>query len=168
MRFKAVLCLLCLALFIAFSCRQRTEEDAVLEVVDCLSRLAGEKNIEGMMALFSADFSDFEGRDKDGLRSLLSNYFSGRTGIVVHALSRRILDLEIGYAELETEVALSSGGVEALRRLVRVSPDIYRIRIELIKDGERWLISFAEWSWMSLTELVPESLSALKKFFPKL
>lgn len=168
MRFKALLFLFCLAAFADFSCRQRTEEDAVLEVVDTLTRLAEQKDIEGMMIRFAEDFVDFEGRDKRGLRSLLSSYFGDRSGIVAHKLSNRVISLEDGQAGLEAEVALSSGGAEALRRLVRVSPDIYRIRIDLNKDGGIWLISYAEWSWISLTELLPESASALKKLFPKL
>lgn len=169
MRFRAVLVLSCLpVLFAVFSCRQRTEEDAVLGLVDTLIRLAEQKDLSAIMALFAADFRDFEGRDKEGVRSLLSGYLSGRTGIVVHALSRRVIGLDVGCAELETEVALSSGGAAALRRLVRFSPDIYRIRIELTEVGEGWQISYAEWSWISLTDLLPESLSALKELFPNL
>ena len=121
-----------------------------------------------MMACFAEEFEDFEGRDKDGLRSLLTGYFTGRRGVVAHRLSGRLVRLENGKAEYETEVALSSGGAEALRRLVRVSPDIYRLLIELTKEGEEWRIAYAEWSWISLAELLPESLSALRKIFPKL
>ena len=157
-----------LILSAAFSCRQGTEEDSVLAVVDSLSRLAEQKDVEGMMALFAADFLDFEGRDKNALRSLLTGYLRGRTGIVIHRLSARILTLEIGYAELEAEVALSSGGAEALRRLVRISPDIYRIRTELVKAEGTWRVSSAEWASIGLSEILPESRSAIKKLFPRL
>jgi hypothetical protein len=148
------------------SCRQRTEADNVLETVNSLARLAEKKDVEAIMAHFAEDFSDFDSRDKDGLRSLL--YFSGRTGIVVHRLSGRIIDLTAGHAALETEVALSSGGAEALRRLVRISPDIYRLRIDLAKVGEKWLIGYAEWASIGLTELRPESLGKFRKIFPKI
>jgi len=150
------------------SCQKKTDEDLILDLVDTLSRLAEKKDLEAIMAYFSDDFSDFEGRNKTGLESLLAGYFSGRTGIVVHRLSSRIDALETGRASLQTEVALSSGGAEALRRLVRISPDNYRIKIELIKDGERWLIRSAEWSYVDLSELFPESLAILKKIFPRL
>lgn len=120
------------------------------------------------MAHFAEDFGDFEGRNKDGIRMLLSSYFSGRQGIVVHRLSTRVIDLTNGRGSLETEVALSSGGAEALRRLVRISPDVYRIRIDLSKTTENWLISYAEWTSISLTDLLPESLPKLRKLFPKI
>jgi hypothetical protein len=168
LRFKALLFLFCLALVAGFSCHQRTKEDAVLEVIDSLTRLAEQKDLEGMMSRFAEDFVDFEGRDNKELRSLLSGYFGERSGIVAHKLSHRVIRLQDRQAGLEVEVALSSGGAEALRRLVRVSPDIYRIRIDLMKDGGTWLISYAEWSGISLTELLPESASSLKKLFPKL
>lgn len=149
------------------SCRQRTEEDNVLQTVDSLVRLAEKKDLEAIMGYFAEDFADFDGRDKTGLRSLLSSYLNGRSGIVAHKLNNRIIELNAGRAALETDVALSSGGAEALRRLVRISPDIYRLRIDLAKVGEKWLIGYAEWSSIGLTELLPESLLELKKIFPK-
>jgi hypothetical protein len=156
--------LICLGLTF---CRKKTEEDLILETVDRIIGLAEKKDIGAIMTYFAADFSDFEGRDREGLRSLLSDYFSGRTGIVVHRLSRRVNSLESGRASLQTEVALSSGRAEALRRLIRVSPDIYRITIELAKEEDRWLIRFAEWSYVNLDELFPESLAIFKKIFSR-
>lgn len=149
------------------SCLHKTEEDILLETVDTLTRLAEKKDLEGIMACFAEDFSDFEGRDKNGLRSLLNSYFNGRTGIVVHKLSNRIIGISAGRASIETEVALSSGGAEALRRLIRISPDVYRIRIDLAKTQENWSIGYAEWTSIGLTDLYPESLQKLKKIFPK-
>jgi hypothetical protein len=166
LRVKALL--LCLAIFAGLSCRQKTEEDVVLEVIDSLTHLAEHRNLEGMMACFAEVFVDFEGRDKEELRSLLSSYFGRRSGIVVHALSRRVIRFDDGHAEVEADVALSSGGGEALRRLVRISPDIYRTRAELIKNEDEWRISYAEWSEISLADLLPESMSVLKKLFPKI
>ena len=150
------------------SCRQKTEEDAILETVDSLARLAEKKDLEAIMAHFAEDFSDFEGRDKTGLRLLLSSYFSGRTGIVVHRLSHRLVEFSAGRASLDTELALSSGGAAALRRLVRVSPDIYRLRVDFTRIEEEWLIGYAEWSSIGLTEVFPESLPELKKIFPNI
>jgi hypothetical protein len=162
--------LLCLCLLVSGwpSCHKRTEEDTILELVDTLGRLAEKKDLEAIMGHFAEDFQDFEGRDKSGIRALLSGYFSGRSGIVVHRLASQINDVTETEASLDTEVALSSGGAEVLRRLVRISPDIYRLRIGLLKDAGAWRIRYAEWSGVSLTELLPESLSILKRAFPNL
>jgi hypothetical protein len=162
---------LLLALTIPFlgpSCRPRTDEDVALETIDTLARLAEKRDLEAIMARFAADYSDFEGRDRDGLRSLLASHFTGRTGIVVHTLGRRLRDFDAGRASIEAEVALSSGGAEALRRLVRISPDIYRLRVELVEAGEGWLVWYAEWTSIGLGELLPESLPKLRQVFPRL
>ena len=168
MRGKALPFLLGLALLASFCGRPGTEEDAILSVIDSLAGLAERNDVEGMMAFFAEDFVDFEGRDIEGLRSLLQGYFSGRTGIVAHRLSGRLVRLEEGEGEYQAEVALSSGGAEALRRLVRISPDIYRLKIELAKAAGEWRVTFAEWEWISLAEILPESLESLKKVFPRL
>ncbi len=150
------------------SCRQTTDEDLILNMFARLAELAENKNIEGMMEFFADDFMDFEGRNKTGLRELLSDYVRGRMGIVVHRLSSRVEDLNSGRATLRADLALSSGGAEALRRLVRISPDMYRLRIELVKEAESWRVRYAEWSGVSLGELYPDSLSAMKELFPNL
>ncbi len=150
------------------SCRQATDEELILDVFDRLSELAEKKDIEGMMVFFTDDFADFEGRDKSGLRDLLSDYVRGRMGIVVHRLGSRVEDLDVGRATLRADIALSSGGAEALRRLVRIAPDLYRLRIDLIKDAGGWRVRFAEWSGIGLGNLFPESASFLKELFPNL
>jgi hypothetical protein len=150
------------------SCRQTTDEDLILDMFDKLAGLAEKKDIGVMMTFFADDFADFEGRDKSGLRELLSDYVRGRMGIVVHRLGSRVEDLVAGRATLRTDIALSSGGAEALRRLVRISPDIYRLRVELVKNAGSWRVRFAEWSGISLGELFPESVSALRELFPNL
>lgn len=148
------------------ACRRKTEEDVVLETIDTLVRLAEKKDVEPIMVYLAEDFGDFEGRDKNGLRSLLASYFEGRTGIVAHRLSARIIEFSAERATIQIEVALSSGGAEALRRLVRISPDIYRVRLDLDETGGNWLIGYAEWSPVGLDALLPESLVELKKIFP--
>ena len=150
------------------SCHRRTVEDEVIETIDQLFSLAEKKDLSAILAVVAADFRDFQDRDKAGLGALLASYFEGRTGIVAHRLSTRIIGFEADRADVEAEVALSSGGAEALRRLVRISPDIYRIRLDLGQAGGRWLVRYAEWSPIGLDGLLPESLVELKKIFPRL
>jgi hypothetical protein len=156
-----------LVLAVALSCRQDSPERRVLSLLDNLARLAEKKDLAGMMAVFSDDYADFEGRDKAGLQNFLNGYFSGRTGIVVHRLSGKVEFPEPGQAGLQADIALSSGAAEALRRLVRISPDLYRLKVRLTGGPDRWLIRYAEWTSIDPTELLPESLSLLKKFSPR-
>jgi hypothetical protein len=159
---------LALLLLAPAACRKTSETRAVLETVGTLARLAEQKDIETFMAAIGDDYSDFEGRDKAGLRSLLGGYFAGRTGIVVHRLGARVEFPEPARAGLQTDVALSSGAAEALRRLVKISPDLYRLEIELIRAPDRWLVRYAEWRAVGVTEVLPESLGPLKVLLPNL
>lgn len=168
MKSTALLLVLLTAASFCPSCRQETEEDKVRRAFDSVTRLAEKKDLEGLMAYVAEDFRDFEGRDKAGLRRLASAYFSGREGIVVHRLSARIGQFASEKCSLEADVALSSGGAEALRRLVRVSPDIYRLRVDLVKMGEDdWQMAYAEWAEITWTDLFPESLTPLRELFPR-
>lgn len=152
---------------VSLTCRQDSDERRVLGLFDNLARLAEKRDLEAIMACFAEDYSDFESRDKSGIRELLGGYFSGRTGIVVHRLSGKVEFPEPGRAVLQTEIALSSGPAEALRRLVRISPDLYRLKVVFVRSPGGWLVRYAEWTTIDLTELLPNSLSALKKMFPK-
>lgn len=148
--------------------RSSSLEDMFIERIDRLARLAETKELDLMMTYFSEDFIDFEGRTKEGLRSLLEGYLGSRTAIVVHRLTARVETLDVSRAVVETEVAVSSGRAEALRRLVRIAPDLYRIRIRFGRVGEEWRIQSAAWTSLELGEFLPESLALLKKIFPSL
>ncbi len=159
---------LALSLLAPAGCRPKSESGRVLEALDSLARLAEKKDIEAIMAAIEDGYSDFEGRDKAGLRDLLAGYVGGRTGIVVYRLGGRVEFPAADQAELRADIALSAGAAEALRRLVRLSPDLYRIRVELVKPGDRWLVHFAEWNAIGIAEVFPESLGVLERLFPNL
>ncbi len=157
--------LLIFSLLLFVICRPKTEEDRIHELLATLIRMAEEKDLASMMTYFAEDFTDFEGRTKTGIENFLAGYFSGRTGIVVHELSTRIENIQADRAAFQTEVALSSGAARALRRLIKLSPENYRIKVELVREKEGWLIRYAEWAEIALGELFPESLVSFKKLF---
>lgn len=165
---RFVILFVSIALLVPAGCGKKTEEERIHELLSTLIRLAEKKDLMTMMTHFADDFTDFEGRTKSGIESLLGSYFSGRTGIVAHELGTRVENVDAAGAVVQTEVALSSGGAEALRRLIKISPDNYRIRVELIRSDDRWLIQYAEWAPISLTQLFPESLVSFEKLFPGL
>jgi hypothetical protein len=157
---------LALLLLAPAACRRKSETRGVLETVKTLAGLVEQKDIEAFMASIDDGYSDFEGRDRAGLRELMEGYFAGRTGIVVHRLGAQVEFPEPARADLQTDVALSSGAAEALRRLVKISPDLYRLKIELRRAADRWLVRYAEWRAIGVTEVLPESLGPLKVLLP--
>lgn len=158
-----------LALFL-ISCgeKEKTDEDLILELVENMSRLAEKKDISNLMMNFVEDYSDFEGQGKSETEDMLRQYFKQYRGIVIHVLSTRIDEIKFPEASIQTEVALSSGAAKVFRKLVRLSTDNYRLKIKLTKIGGQWQIQYAEWKYVTLNELFPQSLSILKKIFPNI
>lgn len=155
-------------IFLAFffiSCGQKTDEDIILEFMGRISRYAEKKDIDSIMMNLAYDYSDFEGRDKWEAKEMIDGYFNQYRGIVIHVLSTRIEEINLPEAFVQSEVVLSSGAAKVFRKLVRFSTENYRLNITLIKRDERWHIQYAEWKYVSLDELYPESLTIFNKIF---
>ncbi len=164
---KSLNCLVLSLLIIFFTvCREKTEEELILKFMEEIGRCAEEKNIEGIMVHLAEDYSDFEGRNRWQTKEMVNDYFRQYQGIVVHLLSSRIEKLNIPQAIVESEVALSSGAATVFRKLVRFSTENYRLTINLDKCSGQWKIQHAEWRYITIDELYPESVSILKKLFP--
>jgi len=158
-------------LFLAFFstlCKEKTDEELILELVDSVGRYAEKKDLDSIMINLTEDYSDFEGRAKRQTEDMINEYFERYRGIVINMLSTQIDEIYALEASIQTEVAFSSGAAKVFRKLIRFSTENYRLKIKLIKKNDRWQIKYAEWRYVSLNELFPESLSILKKIFPDL
>jgi hypothetical protein len=148
-----VIVYLLLFAFFVTSCVKKTEEDLI------------KKDIESIMMNLAYDYSDFEGRDKWEAKELIDGYFQQYRGIVIHMLSTRVDEINPPEAFVQSEVALSSGAAKVFRKLVRFSTENYRLSIKLVKRDEKWQIHHAEWRYITLDELYPESLTLFNKIF---
>ncbi len=138
-----------------------------MKLMDRVGSLAEKKDLPGLLALLTEDYRDFEGRDRAATEALVAEHFRRRYGIVVHLLHTRIGDIRSeGTATVETDVVLSSGGAEILRKLVRFAGEFYRFKIDLRKTPDGWRVSRAEWTPSAANDLFPESLPVLKELFP--
>jgi ketosteroid isomerase-like protein len=164
-REKCILSIILSALIGMSACVQKTDADLIMELVDDVGKLIEKKDLPGILNLLADDYSDFTGRTKGQTEDMVQSYFNQFRGIVIHILHTRIDEIEAQQASIQSDVALSSGAARAFRKLIRVSTDNYRLRIKLIKKEDRWLIRYAEWTYIGLDELFPESLSILKKIF---
>lgn len=159
-----------LLIFFLNSCgeKEKTEEDLILDLVKNIGRFAEKKDNNSLMLLLTEDYVDFEGRGKSETEDMVNGYFRQYRGIAVNVLSTRIDEINLPEASVQTEVAFSSGAAKVFRKLIRVSLDNYRIKANLMKRDGSWQIQYAEWKYVTLNELFPESLSILKKIFPEL
>ena len=132
-----------------------------------VGKFVEKKDLTELLTVLTDDYTDFEGRNKKDTEALVGDYFRRRFGIVVHLLHTEVGDITPeGEASLRTDVVLSSGGAEVLRKIVRFAGDFYRFSLDLRKIPEGWRISRAEWEDLTVNDLFPESLPILKKFFP--
>jgi len=152
--------------FLALSCGPKSDRVLIAELMDRIGGWAEDREAERILGLLDEGYVDFEGRDKAAARVLLEDTLGLHRGIVIHVLATRIDEIKAGSASIRTDLAVSSGAAEFFRKLVRASADNYRFTIKLIKKGTDWKITAAEWEWISLDELFPESRSLLKKFLP--
>lgn len=154
---SVLICMIC--------CGHKTDEDLIRELMEDVGKCVEKKDLSSLLSFLSDDFLDFRGRNKGQTEDMVQSYFHQFRGIVIHILHTRIDEVKIQEASIQSDIALSSGTARALRKLVRISTDNYRFKIKLIKKEGRWLIRYAEWTYIGLDELFPESLSILKKSF---
>jgi hypothetical protein len=156
-----------LVFFLTF-CKEKTDEELILEMMDEVGKYAEKKDMASIMMNLADDYRDFEGRGKKETQDMINEYYERYRGIAINVLSSRIDEIQSQKASVQTEVAFSSGAAKVFRKLIRYSTENYRLKIKLIKRNDRWQIQYAEWRYVTLNELFPESLSILKKIFPDL
>jgi ketosteroid isomerase-like protein len=149
-------------------CKEKTDEELIREMMEDVGEYAEKKDMSSIMINLADDYQDFEGRGKKQTQDLINKYFDSYRGIAINVLSTRIEEIRSIEASIQTEVAFSSGVAKVFRKLVRYSTENYRLKIKLIKRDDKWKIQYAEWTYVTLKELFPESLSILKKIFPDL
>jgi hypothetical protein len=135
-------------------CRGQSDEGMILEVMRDIGHYAEVKDVPNIMIHLDDDYTDFEGRNKKETENMIQEYFGQYGGIVVNLLGTRVEDLVPPGAAVQSDIALSSGAAKALRQLVRVSTDNYRLNLKLIKIGGGWKIRYAEWRPIGLNELL--------------
>jgi len=155
-------------LFFLGSCGPKTEKDVILDLMENVKEYVEKKNTENLLNYFAEDYEDFQGRNKIQTEAMINQYFQDFHGIVSHVLSTHIEEVTPIEASIQTDVLVSSGGAKLFRKFVKYAGDYYRIKAKLVKRKSLWQLHYAEWSYISLEDLFPESVSILKKIFPNL
>jgi hypothetical protein len=157
-----------LIVFLSVSCGEKSDKILILELMETAGQFIEEKDTVGLMSFIAEDYSDFRGRNKIETEGMVKSYFLDYQGIVTHVLSTKIDEITPLEASIRKDVLVSSGGAQLFRKLVKFAGDYYRIKARLVKRDGKWLLHYAEWEYISLDSLFPESLSILKKIFPNI
>jgi hypothetical protein len=152
-------------LFLSISCAPKTDEELIFELMGDIGEFTEKKDIESIMMSLADDYTDFQRRNKSQTKDMIQQYFNQYRGIVIHVLSTQVDEINPPEASIRTEIAMSSGAAKVLRKVIKFSTDNYRLKMRLIKKEGKWQIKYAEWRYVSLDELFPESLSILQKIF---
>ncbi len=138
----------------------------ILELMDKAGQYIEQKDAESLMLFVAEDYSDFRGRNKSETEEMAKHYFLEYQGIITHVLSTKIDEIAPAEASIRTDMLVSSGSAQLFRKFVKFAGDYYRIKARLVKRDGTWLLQYAEWEYISLDTLFPESVSILKKIFP--
>jgi len=154
----------------AMSCGAPSDEARIRGLLKESVAAAERKDTDALRSSFAPDYADFEGRDMEGTLRLITDHLDRYRGAVIHLLGSRLEAIDPdGRASMTCEVSLSHGAAEVLRKLIRITGEYYRFRIDLRKTADReWRFVYAEWRSIGLPDLFPESLAILKKLFPGL
>ena len=153
----------------AVACKkEKTEEEKLLDYVAVIGEDVEAEKLDRLVQYLDKDFEDFQGRDLDAAEELIEKYFDRYKQIAFNMLGARVISLDGDIAEMEVEVSLSSGAAKMLRKLVKYSGQCYRFKLDLKRPFGEWKIVYAEWRYMPLDQLFPESFEMLKEIFPKI
>lgn len=148
--------------------REKTEEEKLLDYVAKIGEEVESEKLNQLVDYLDNDFEDFQGRDRSDAEALIEKYFKRYKQIAFNMLGARVLSIAGDKAEMEVEVSLSSGAAKMLRKLVKYSGECYRFKLDLVRPFGEWKIIYAEWRYMPLDQLFPESFEMLKEIFPKI
>ena len=151
---------------IVVNCTHKRDEDIFAGLMKEMIEKAEKKDMTGLMFYFDEDYSDFQGRGKKETREFLLRYLNNYSNPVIHVLGTKIDSATLSEADIQTEIAISSGAAKLIRKLVKISLDNYRLKIHFVHSDSGWKVSYAEWRYLSIDELYPESYALLKKIFP--
>jgi len=142
---------------------QRSEiEVAVYDAVEA----AKDNDADGFMRFIDFEYLDREERTKEDIREKVEGYLNRFRLIAINILNIRTVKKSNDNADVVAEVNFSHGLGKMLSKVIRSYGESYRFRLELTKRARGWVVQRAEWEWMSLEELYPESIKVLRELFP--
>lgn len=150
--------------FFQVVCKKPDDTEVIKNMISELVQLAEKKDRDKILFLLSDDCKDFEQRDIFKNGELIDYYFKNYKGIVIHHLDI-FVSLNGDESQVETDVLLSSGPLETLRKLVWLTGSFYRFNFKLVRRGKMWKINYSAWQEINSNSLLPGSKVILKKTF---
>jgi hypothetical protein len=116
-------------------------EEAVRAWVAEGQRLAEEKDRNGLMDLISPAYADARGNERDDIENMFRVYFMRQNSI---KLLPGIDDIRV-FGDDAAELDLTVGMAAANEGTFGFSADAYNFEMELVRDGDDWLLISGRW-----------------------
>lgn len=104
-------------------------------------RLAEEKDRDGLMDLISPAYADARGNERGDVENMFRVYFLRQHGI---QLLTSIEDIRV-FGDDAAELDLTVGMAAANDGTFGFSADAYKFELELVRDGDDWLLISGRW-----------------------
>ena len=134
--------LLALLLAVGLGCdAPPTPEQEVRAVLDALEAAAERGDASAFAELVSAEYSDPYGHDRDGLRAFVAFQVmqSGRGREVIV----RVRD--VSFTDPGRAVVMLSVGFAGSRGARGLGAEVYAVDMDLLREGDTWRVSIAQW-----------------------
>lgn len=148
------------------NCNTSSGRSDVEEVIYSAVSAAEEKDVGKFMKIISIEYMDDEERTKSDIREKIETYLNRFRGISVNILNIKTVKKSMSSAEVITEISFSSGIGKIFSKIVNSYGEVYRFNVLMSRGSKSWVVTSADWSWMSLDEIYPESLKVLRELFP--
>jgi len=140
--------LLCLALLFLAACNKDTNspEEQIRSTILAMESAVEQRSLDSVKEQVSTDYKDeWNGNRRAALRSLMF-YFQGHQSI--HLITN-ISDIQISEdgnsARVIVYVGMAGKPAEESESLIDMNADLYRFDVDLIADGNEWLVTSARW-----------------------
>jgi hypothetical protein len=116
-------------------------EEAIREWVDAGQRFAEEKDRNGLVDLISPAYSDSRGNERDDIENMFRLYFMRQNNI---ELLTSIGDIRV-FGDTAAELDLTVGMAGTNDGVLGFSADAYNFELELVLEGDEWLLISGRW-----------------------
>ena len=147
-------------------CNTSSGRSEIEEIIYSAVSAAEDRDVEKFMKIISFEYLDEEERTREDIEEKVKTYLNRFRGISVNILNIKTVNKSMNSAEVITEISFSSGIGKIFSKIVNSYGEVYRFNISMTRRSKTWVVKSAEWSWMSIDELYPESLKVLRELFP--
>jgi len=153
-------------ILVLLSCSTSSGRSEIEETIYSAVSAAEERDVGKFMKIISIEYLDDEERTKADIGKKIETYLNRFRGISVNILNIRTVNESMNSAEVITEISFSRGLGKIFSKIVNSYGEVYRFNISMSHRSKNWVVKSAEWNWMSIDELFPESIKVLRELFP--